>query len=316
MKKAFIIFVLSFSAISSAIAETYIREYTYKASEADSKITSRINALDQVKVILLQEIGVHIQQEIKIKKNSAGYTSSSEDIEAITAGLTKVNILEEKWDGTSFYIKVKIIADTKQVLKTLEELKKQKNSKLSNLMEQSKINQRNLKIARDEIKKLRKQLLLSGNNQDKEYIISQYQNKVEKINYFSNSNKLSCVANGLIANKKYQKITSREAKSNPALFVVTIEPKVAELIIVQDSNKTIAKFSGQLLKKSDGGFVEDLSLKGVIYDQYIDSGDEIFYQYYVPAGNHDITLYTNIIWLSKKRSTNEAFVVYFECIKK
>ena len=42
---------------TTVVAETYIREYTYKASEADSKLTSRTIALDQVKTILLQEIG-------------------------------------------------------------------------------------------------------------------------------------------------------------------------------------------------------------------------------------------------------------------
>lgn len=55
-------------------AKTYIREYTYKASEADSKLSSRTIALDQVKVLLLQEIGTHIRQKISIAKDSSGNT--------------------------------------------------------------------------------------------------------------------------------------------------------------------------------------------------------------------------------------------------
>ena len=97
-KRLHLILVIWALAVSSVQAQTYIRDYTYEASEADSKITSRINALDQVKIILLQEIGTHIRQKINITKDGAGNTYASDDVEAITAGLTKVEIIEEKWE--------------------------------------------------------------------------------------------------------------------------------------------------------------------------------------------------------------------------
>ena len=94
IKYLYSLIILSAFVISNVQAETYIRDYTYEASEADSKITSRANALDQVKIILLQEIGTHIRQKLNITKDGEGNTYAREDVEAITAGLTKVEIIE------------------------------------------------------------------------------------------------------------------------------------------------------------------------------------------------------------------------------
>lgn len=105
---------------SGAHAKTYIRDYTYEASEADSKITSRTVALDQVKAILLQEIGTHIRQKIQITKDGSGKTYASEEIEAVTFGITKLNIVEESWDGKQYILKAQIEVDENQILKELE----------------------------------------------------------------------------------------------------------------------------------------------------------------------------------------------------
>lgn len=184
------ILLLFFITISTASAETYIREYTYKASEADSKITSRINALDQVKVILLQEIGTHVQQEIKIHKDDTGFIEASEDIEAITAGLSKVRIIEEKWDGESFFIKVKIEADPKQVLTALKELREQKAKENVASLQKLKDNQRELKNTRNEIEKLKIKLSVAESTIEKKNIISSYNNQINKIN--NPSRTISC----------------------------------------------------------------------------------------------------------------------------
>ena len=44
-----------FSSAAVAAEQTYIREYTYQASEADSKITARAITLQEVKRELLSE---------------------------------------------------------------------------------------------------------------------------------------------------------------------------------------------------------------------------------------------------------------------
>ena len=43
--------------LALAAEQTYLREYQYQASEADSKITTRAIALQQVEQILLDELG-------------------------------------------------------------------------------------------------------------------------------------------------------------------------------------------------------------------------------------------------------------------
>ena len=174
------VFIIWFLAITSVQAQTYIRDYTYKASDIDSKVTSRINALDQVKLILLQEIGTHIRHAINITQDSSGNSYASEDVEAITAGLTKVDILEEKWNGETFYLKASIVADTERVLNALEAFKNEKSEESEQQLQALKDTQRKLKESREEIAKLRN-LLAQANSSEKEKIVVKYIDRVEQI---------------------------------------------------------------------------------------------------------------------------------------
>ena len=51
-------------AFSFAEEKTFIREYTYQASDYDSKVTSRANSLEQVKRLLLEEVSVFMKSEV------------------------------------------------------------------------------------------------------------------------------------------------------------------------------------------------------------------------------------------------------------
>ena len=64
MIKYFLSIVFLFGALI-AEEKTFIREYTYRASDYDSKVKSRENALAQVKLLLLEEIAVFIKSEFK-----------------------------------------------------------------------------------------------------------------------------------------------------------------------------------------------------------------------------------------------------------
>ena len=59
MKKGLSLILLFCSLLFSS-ERTVIREYTYKASDYDSKITSREKAIEQVNHLLLQEISLFI----------------------------------------------------------------------------------------------------------------------------------------------------------------------------------------------------------------------------------------------------------------
>ena len=175
------ILILCFLVVSNAYSKTYIRDYTYAASEADSKLPSPTIALYQVKVLLLQEIATHIRQKIRISKSSTGDSFSSDNIEAITAGLTKVNILNEKWKGETYYLQAEIDADTDRVLNALEEFKKDTSEENQKHLDAMKANQLALKKSREEIAELRLQLDTAKTQAQKEVVMHSYTQKVEDI---------------------------------------------------------------------------------------------------------------------------------------
>lgn len=62
----FIIF-LSSAAPSFAEKVTFVKEYTYQASELDSKASCRTISLEMVKRLLLEELGTYLISETEVK---------------------------------------------------------------------------------------------------------------------------------------------------------------------------------------------------------------------------------------------------------
>ncbi|MCX5830998.1 MAG: tetratricopeptide repeat protein [Deltaproteobacteria bacterium] len=139
VKWAVVIYILSFPLIwgrvNSVMASdvTYQRDYTYQASESDSKISCRTIALEQVKRLLLEELGSYLVSQTEVKN----YQISRDQVNAITAGIVKTEVLKENWDGKTFYIIAKITTDPSQVAKAVDELRKDKQG-LSELEEVKK----------------------------------------------------------------------------------------------------------------------------------------------------------------------------------
>lgn len=125
-------FLLSFILYLPLFSQTktFIREYTYIAGDADSKITSRSIALDQVKRILLEEIGVYLQSTVETsqeEKNSVYNALTREQTQSITAGITQTQILDEKWNGQQYYIKASITVNPEEVLKEIANIASDQN---------------------------------------------------------------------------------------------------------------------------------------------------------------------------------------------
>lgn len=98
---------------------TFTKEYAYQASEFDSKASSRILALAQLKRNLLEEIGTYLISDTDVKN----FKLRKDQITVLTAGIVQANILDEKWDGKTYWIKAQISADPKNVVKSINELK-------------------------------------------------------------------------------------------------------------------------------------------------------------------------------------------------
>jgi len=97
----------------------FIRDYTYQASEMDSKITARTNASAEMRNILLREIGQFIMSSQTMIDNEF-----SEKVEAVTAGIVEMTIISENWTGKTYYIKAKMVVDESDVKRRVDAIMK------------------------------------------------------------------------------------------------------------------------------------------------------------------------------------------------
>ena len=130
MKRIVIAFILSlviawplFPIKSFAKTKVFEREYRYQASEADSKLSCRIIALEQVKRLLLEELGTYLESETKV----SDFQLTTDQITTLTAGIVRTEILSENWDGEVYRLSAKIEADPNQVIESISSLMQDRN---------------------------------------------------------------------------------------------------------------------------------------------------------------------------------------------
>jgi len=106
----------------SADDKIFIREYTYRSSEDDSKNSSRRKAITQLKTLLSEEVGTHIESYLEIQKqsrNGVAYKSINQEIKSLSSAITKLKILDEKWDGRKYWIKASVRINEKRTMEML-----------------------------------------------------------------------------------------------------------------------------------------------------------------------------------------------------
>ena len=114
-----VVFLL-FPVQSLAASKVFEREYTYSASEADSKLTCRVIALEQVKRLLLEELGTYLHSISEVKDGIL----TKDEIVSLTAGVVRTEIISEHWDGKVYRLKATIKADPDYVIKAIDRLRK------------------------------------------------------------------------------------------------------------------------------------------------------------------------------------------------
>ena len=129
----------------------FVREYSYVAGEADSKLSCRIIALEQVKRLLLEELGTYLISNTIVSDSRL----TKDEIVTYTAGVVVTVILEERWDGQTYFLKAKIKADADDVAKSIAFIRhdQEKTSELEKLRKQANESLR-------EIERLKQQLAL------------------------------------------------------------------------------------------------------------------------------------------------------------
>ena len=171
MKKFLLLLIIIFTQTISA--KIFLREYTYQASEADSKITSRAIALEQVKRLLLEEIGMYLHATIQSGETEIDgevKDLTAKQIEIISAGITETKIVDETWNGVTYYIKAEIIADENDVIERLDKVIADKEK--TKQLEESN---RKTNEAFDVIEKLKLQLAETIDENEKLRIQAEYQ---------------------------------------------------------------------------------------------------------------------------------------------
>ena len=158
--------MLIFAVIAFAENKSLIKEYTYQASELDSKTSCRAIALEQVKRELLEELGAYIEsttvvQDAQIEKD---------EIQTISAGVVQTKIIAENWDGKSFWIKAEVSADPNEVAASIEKVRN--DQKLSEELAES---QAEKEAALKEVDRLKTELAQSNDDKEK---LAQYNKAV------------------------------------------------------------------------------------------------------------------------------------------
>jgi len=117
-----LLLVLS-TSICHAKELSFIRDYTYKASDLDSKVSARNNTLKLIKAGVLEEIVTFVSNNSSLEQSQSGNEFRSSFIQrtsASSAGFLKTRIVEESWDGFEMKIKAEVTADPEKIRQELE----------------------------------------------------------------------------------------------------------------------------------------------------------------------------------------------------
>ena len=120
----------------------FLQEYTYQVSEDDSEATSRANALEQVKILLLEEASVFFRNEIDWTKGETLIDGTyinkdiyEQNIKSIISGITEINIIYEFWNTKIYLLKGTIRLDTDDIAEKIKQIidKKQQLGELGEI---------------------------------------------------------------------------------------------------------------------------------------------------------------------------------------
>lgn len=202
--------------IDSAIDQDlkkFVREYTYLASDDDSKNSSREKAIKQLKSILLEEVGVYIETSLTVSstvKNNIKEEILKKDINTVSSGITKLSILEEKWDGKSYYVKAEVVVNSKETVNLL-------NNIISGKKNIQKLIDLNKQVTMKDII-----------NSDVETSANGYLNLGYQINQ-----KYGCVALGTFDKSKFESLDDKNSYSSVIRFYINEK----DSLITQENDK-------------------------------------------------------------------------------
>jgi tetratricopeptide (TPR) repeat protein len=139
-----VLMILSLPFTSMATSREFIENYTYSAGESDSKLTCRTVSLIEIKRLLLEKIGTYLESRTEIKD----FKIEKDEIVALTAGVVKLEILDEKWNGETYTMTAKIEANPEDITKAINNLRNQ-HDKMENVQKLKEFNDESLEQIRE-----------------------------------------------------------------------------------------------------------------------------------------------------------------------
>jgi hypothetical protein len=121
-----ILILLAFTATDSLARQiTFVRGYRYQATRNDTLVSCRIIALEQVKLLLLEELGTYLESNTEV----GNYALTEDNITLLTAGIVKTVIMDETWDGRTYALKARLTADPDDVAGRIDALRKDRRAR-------------------------------------------------------------------------------------------------------------------------------------------------------------------------------------------
>lgn len=145
----FTVLILSIPSFACAEVKTFVKEYTYQASEYDSKVTCRTLAFEQVKKLLLEELGTYVESETVVQNMRV----TDDRIRILSAGIIRTEVLNERWDGNTYYLKVKLAADPDDISQKVQAILQDREK--TQLLEAA---QKESRLLWEELQKLKNEL--------------------------------------------------------------------------------------------------------------------------------------------------------------
>jgi tetratricopeptide (TPR) repeat protein len=220
-----IVFLL-LTTIAFAENKTFIKEYTYMASDIDSKVSSRAIALEQVKRALLDQLGIYLITETEIKN----YQMTKDQITTLSAGIVSAEVIDEKWDGRSYYLKAMVAADPNEVAKLVDELRN--NKEKSKELEDSK---KKADEARAEVERLKKDLEIVKSNKNLQEIYNKAIRELSATDFYEQGEVL-------MTRQKYSEAVAAYSKAielNPN-YIESFNGRAAAYFFLNDLQKAIS----------------------------------------------------------------------------
>ncbi|OGW30170.1 MAG: hypothetical protein A2X54_00060 [Nitrospirae bacterium GWF2_44_13] len=126
IKRAFILMLIAFTFLTAgtAFAETvsFQKEYTYQAGELDNKGSARVIAMENAKRLLFGEVEAYLESKAVIKNLQLTKNQAT----ALISVIVKTEVIEQKWDKNTFYVKAGVSVNPDEIVKSIAVLNRNK----------------------------------------------------------------------------------------------------------------------------------------------------------------------------------------------